>query len=275
MTAETLIIGGTGKTGRRVAERLKARGVAVRIGSRSATPPFDWDDRSTWAPSLRGAGAAYVTYFPDLALPGAAETVGSLAEAAMAAGTERLVLLSGRGEPTAQRAEEALKASGAHWTILRCAWFSQNFSESYMLDAISAGELALPDAGVREHFIDADDIADVATAALLDDRHIGQLYELTGPRLLTFAEAVSDIAAAAGRPIAYRTISVDDFTADLRAAAVPEEFVELLTLLFTEVLDGRNASLADGVQKALGRPPRDFRDYVQETAATGIWEAGE
>lgn len=273
MTAETLIIGGTGKTGRRVAERLKARGVPVRIGSRGATPSFDWEDRSTWAPALRGVGAAYVTYYPDLALPSAAEIVGAFAQAAVAAGVRRLVLLSGRGEPGAQRAEEALKASGADWTILRCAWFAQNFSESYMLEPILAGELALPVGGVREPFVDAEDIADIAAAAFLEDRHVGQLYELTGPRLLTFAEAVSEIAEASGRPIAYRTIAIDDFVAGLGDAGVPEDMVALITLLFTEVLDGRNAHLNDGVMRALGRPPRDFCDYARRTA--GIWRNEE
>ena len=53
-----LVLGGTGKTGRRVAQRLEARGVPVRIGSRSAEPPFDWEDRSTWAPALEGMSAA-------------------------------------------------------------------------------------------------------------------------------------------------------------------------------------------------------------------------
>lgn len=271
MTMETLIIGGLGKTGRRVAERLKAQGVPVRIGSRSASRPFDWESRSTWAPALRGADAAYVTYYPDLALPGAAETVGAFAQAAVAAGVRRLVLLSGRGEPGAERAEEALKGSGAAWTILRCAWFAQNFSESYMVEPILTGELALPDGGVREPFVDADDIADVAAAAFLDERHVGQLYELTGPRLLTFAEAVAEIAEVSGRPIAYRTINLDEFVAGLRHAAVPEDFIALLALLFTEVLDGRNEHLNDGVMQALGRPPRDFRDYARRTAAAGIW----
>ncbi|MGI6854548.1 NmrA family transcriptional regulator [Mesorhizobium sp. 1B3] len=271
MTMETLITGGTGKTGQRVAERLKKHGVPVRIGSRGGTPPFDWEDRSTWEPVLRGTQAAYVAYFPDVALPGAAETVGAFAQAAVAAGARRLVLLSGRGEPGAERAEEALKASCADWTILRCAWFAQNFSEGYMLEPILAGELALPVGGVCEPFVDADDIADVAAAAFLDDRHVRQLYELTGPRLLTFADAIGEISEASGRPIAYHTISIDDFAAGLREAAVPEDIVGLLTLLFTEVLDGRNERLGDGVMRALGRPPRDFRDYARRTAAAGIW----
>ena len=69
------IAGGTGKTGRRVAERLTARGIAVRIGSRQAAPAFDWNDRATWADAVSGAGAAYITYYPDVTMPGAVETV--------------------------------------------------------------------------------------------------------------------------------------------------------------------------------------------------------
>lgn len=271
--AETLIVGGTGKTGRRVAERLAARGMRVRIGSRSGSPAFDWEDRTTWATALKGTQAAYITYYPDLALPGAAEAIAAFADEALRAGTRRLVLLSGRGEPGAQRAEQALQASGADWTILCCSWFAQNFSESFMLESILAGEVSLPAGPVREPFVDAEDIADVAAAALTDDSHIGRLYELTGPRLLSFGEAMAEIAKASGRTIAYQTVDVADFVAGMEAAGLPEDLTELVRLLFTEVLDGRNEYLADGVLEALGRPPRDFGDYARATAATGIWEA--
>ncbi|QND53134.1 NAD(P)H-binding protein [Phyllobacterium sp. 628] len=266
-----LIVGGTGKTGRRVVDRLGAQGVPVRIGSRSANPSFDWEDRSTWLPALEGVHAAYITYYPDLAVPGATEAVEALARLAVANGVKRLVLLSGRGEHEAQRAEKALQASGADWTIVRASWFAQNFSENVMLDSILAGELALPVGNVGEPFIDTDDIADVVAAALTDDRHIGQLYEVTGPRLLTFADAVAEIAKATNRDIRYLTITPEQFSEGLAQEQIPADLIALLNELFTEVLDGRNEHLTDGVQRALGRAPRDFSDYVQKTAATGIW----
>lgn len=184
---------------------------------------------------------------------------------------KRLVLLSGRGEPEAQHAEEMLKASGADWTILRCAWFSQNLSESFFLDPILAGVVALPAGDVREPFIDAEDIADVAAVVLTQAGHIGKLYELTGPRLLTFAEAIAEVAAASGRDIRFERITIDEFQDGLRAESVPDEIIDFLTVLFTEVLDGRNESLTDGVLRALGRQPRDFTDYAWDTAASGAW----
>jgi len=270
---KTLVLGGTGKTGRRVVERLAALDVPTRVGSRSGRPPFDWEDRSTWAPVLEGVGSAYVSYYPDLAVPGAPKTVGSFAEVAVRSGVRRLVLLAGRGEPEAEEAEDAVRASGAELTIVRSTWFAQNFSEDYIVDGVRNGEVALPARDVPEPFVDADDIADVAVAALTDDRHIGQVYELTGPRLLTFADAVGEISEATGRDIRYAPISLDDFAAaayrDLSA-----EFIELLTYLFSEVLDGRNAHLADGVQRALGREPRDFSDYARDAAAGGAWDPG-
>ncbi|GAA2858319.1 uncharacterized protein YbjT (DUF2867 family) [Aminobacter niigataensis] len=266
-----LILGGTGKTGRRIAEQLVARDLPVRIGSRGSTPSFDWENRATWAGALEGVGAVYVSYYPDLAAPGASEAVGTFAELAVAMGVKRLVLLSGRGEPEAQRAEEMVKQSGAEWTILRCSWFMQNFSESFMLDAVLAGEVALPVGAVREPFVDADDIADAAVAAFTDNRHIGQFYELTGPRFMTFAEAVADIAEAAGREIRFVELTTEQFAARLAEQQLPQGLIDLLMMLFTEVLDGRNEYLTDGVERALGRPARDFRDYASAVAATGIW----
>src|SRR5215212_9834653 len=273
-TKTTLVLGGTGKTGRRVVERLTARGIPVRGGSRSGEPPFDWEDRITWAPALRDVESVYVSYFPDLAVPGAVATVRSFAELAVESGIRRLVLLSGRGEEEAQRAELAVQQAGAEWTIVRCSWFSQNFSENYLLEPILSGEVALPAGNVPEPFVDAEDIADVAVAALTEDGHAGQLYELTGPRLLTFAEAVEEISLASGREIRYAPVSVEQFASALSRDRVPSEVVELLTYLFTEVLDGRNARLTDGVRRALGRKPSDFADYAREAAATGAWDGG-
>jgi uncharacterized protein YbjT (DUF2867 family) len=270
-TRPTLVLGGTGKTGRRVVERLTARGLPVRVGSRSGAPRFDWEDRSTWAPALRGTGSAYVSYYPDLALPGAVDAVGSFAELAVTSGVGRLVLLAGRGEPEAEQAEDAVRASGAELTIVRSTWFAQNFSEDYMIDGVLSGVVALPAGDTPEPFVDADDIADVAVAALTDHQHIGALYELTGPRLLTFAEAVAEIAAATGREIAYVPVSIEEYAAAAAEQGVPDEIVELLTYLFSEVLDGRNAHVADGVQRALGRPPRDFAAYARDAAASGVW----
>ncbi|MDQ6435497.1 NAD(P)H-binding protein [Mesorhizobium sp. LHD-90] len=266
-----LLVGGYGKTGRRVAERLEAQGVLVRVGSRSSEPAFDWNDRATWAAALKGARAAYITYYPDLSVPGAAAAVAAFTEAALDAGVRRLVLLSGRGEEEAEKAEQALKASGADWTVVRCAWFNQNFSENFLLDPILAGVVALPVDGVREPFVDADDIADVVAAALTEDGHAGKLHELTGPRLLTFGEAIAEIAAATGRKIRLEQISAGEFSNLLVAEGVPDSLVELIMVLFTQLLDGRNQSLAGGVAEALGRPPRDFADFARDAAETGIW----
>ena len=271
----TLVLGGTGKTGRRVAERLTALGVPTRIGSRSSEPPFDWEDPATWAPALRGVHSAYVSYYPDLAVPGAVEAVRSFAQLAVEHGVRRLVLLSGRGEEGAERAEQAVRDSGAEWTIVRSTWFSQNFSEGYLLDPVLAGVVALPVGDVGEPFVDADDIADVAVAALTGDGHAGCLYELTGSRLLTFAEAVAEIAEATRRDIRFVTVSMEEYASLLAQAELPSDFVWLLTYLFTEVLDGRNAHLAHGVRAALGREPRDFSDYVRQAAASGVWAGTE
>ena len=203
-TQTTLVLGGTGKTGRRVAQRLIARGVPTRIGSRSGSPRFDWDDATTWEPALQDVTAVFVVYYPDLAFPGAAETIRAFATTAVASGVGRLVLLSGRGEEEAEVSERAVQESGADWTILRASWFAQNFSEHFLLEPVLGGVIALPAGDVAEPFVDVDDIADVAVAALTEDGHAGQLYELTGPRLLTFADAADEIAKATGRDIQYR-----------------------------------------------------------------------
>jgi uncharacterized protein YbjT (DUF2867 family) len=273
-TQTTLVLGAKGKTGRRVAERLTAAGRPVRAASRSGDTTFDWQDEATWAPALAGVDAVYVTYYPDLAFPGAADTVGRFADLAVKTGARRLVLLSGRGEQGARQAEVRVENSGADWTVVRCAFFNQNFSETFV-DAVRYGTLAMPGGDVAEPFLDVDDIADVVFAALTDERHIGQLYELTGPRLLTLAEAAAELSSAVGREVHYVPVTPEEYAAELITHGMSEEEAVPIAELIADVLDGRNAYLSDGVERALGRSARDFADYARETASTGVWNLEE
>lgn len=267
-----LILGGTGKTGSRVAQKLHQQGhTHIRIGSRSEKPAFDWEKAETWADALEGMDAVYITFQPDLAIPGAPDTIRQFADLANEKGIKKMVLLSGRGETEAEICEKIVMDTAREWTIVRASWFNQNFSESMFLDPILAGYVALPRADTLEPFIDADDIADVVVAALTEDKHNGQVYELTGPRLLTFAQAIEEIAKAVGRDIAFQPLSLEENVALLRQHQLPEDHIWLFNYLFEEVLDGRNSSVTDDVQKVLGRKAKDFSEYVKATASSGVW----
>ncbi|WP_240233689.1 SDR family oxidoreductase [Devosia lacusdianchii] len=272
MTSPILVIGATGKVGSRIVSRLEALGQPVRGASRKSSPSFDWEDQSTWAATLAGAETAFVAFVPDLAAKGAPEAIRKFTEIAKETGLKRLVLLSGRGEHNAQASEAIVQASGLDYTIVRASWFNQNFSEGVLLGSLLEGYVALPAHDRKEPFIDVDDIADVATAALIDERHNGQLYEVTGPRLLSFADAVAEINAASGLSAQYSHISLEEF----HAALLPEvgaPTADFLHDLCAEVFDGRNESIGNGVQRALGREQRDFGDFVKRIAATGVWSA--
>lgn len=268
----TLVLGGTGKTGRRVAERLASRGVATRVGSRSAEPCFDWNDQSTWNAALDGVTAVYITYAPDLAIPGATDAIRAFVEKAVEHGVRRLVLLSGRGEEEAQLCEGIVQDAGVEWTVVRASWFNQNFSEGEFLGMVLDGAITLPTEDVPEPFVDADDIADVAVAALTEGGHSGEIYEVTGPRMLTFTEVAKEISRATGREVQFIQIPKETFAAGIAESGAPEEIAWLLNYLFDTVLDGRNAYVCDGVQRALGRQPTDFAEYARRIADSGVWE---
>ena len=269
----TLVLGGTGKTGRRILTRLEAKGIATRIGSRSAVPAFDWNNEANWDDCLDGVDAVYINFAPDLAIPGATDSIQAFVDRAKHHDVKRLVLLSGRGEAEAQACESIVQDSGIDWTIVRASWFNQNFSEGAFVEMVQAGQITLPAEDTPEPFVDVDDIADVAVAALTEQGHSGEVYEVTGPRLLTFADAAAEISRASRRNIAYVQIPHDAFVAGAVESGAPKDVVWLLDYLFSTVLDGRNASLTDGVQRALGRGPRDFSDYAREIAATDVWKA--
>ncbi len=268
----TLVLGGTGKTGRRVAERLRRSGYDFRIGSRSAVPSFDWDNDASWDPCLKGVTAVYITYTPDLAIPGASDAIQAFVNKAKRDGVKRLVLLSGRGETEAQACERIVQRAGLDWTIVRASWFNQNFSEGAFIDMVVGGAITLPAGDTSEPFVDADDIADVAFAALTEDGHAGEIYEVTGPRLITFNDVAKALSKATGREISYVDVPHEAFVENIRQSGAPGEVVWMLDYLFATVLDGRNAHIADGVERALGRPARDFVDYANDAAATGCWE---
>lgn len=270
-TRTVFVAGGTGKTGRRVAARLAARDITVRIGSRRHD--FDWSRPDTWAAAVGSSDAAYIAYSPDLALPGTADRIREFAAVARGQGVRRFVLLSGRGEPEAQAAEQAVLDIAPESTVLRSSWMDQNFSEGSFLDLVLAGDVALPAGPVGEPFVDVEDIADAAVACLLEPGHEGRVHETTGPRLLTFADAVDEIADATGRSIAFSTVPLDAFARALIELGTPEDEVTLIRYLFGELFDGRNATLGTGIQDCLGRAPRDFRAYARDAAASGVWEA--
>lgn len=258
-----VLLGGAGKTGTRVAERLSSRGIASRAASRSTPIRFDWDDATTWPGALTGADAAYVTFQPDLAAPGAAETVAAVAALAAEIGIQRLVLLSGRGEEGAQESERAVLAAHPRASVARCAWFAQNFSEGMLADAVRGGVVALPvPATVVEPFVDLDDVADVVVAALTDPGHEGRVYELTGPSALTFPQAADVLSSHVGREVRFVSVADAEFVAEAVRAGLDEPSASFLAELFGEITDGRNEHLSLGVREALGRPATSFEAFA-------------
>ncbi|WP_280233763.1 NAD(P)H-binding protein [Nocardia cyriacigeorgica] len=278
-TNTVLVIGGTGKVGRRVTALLRERGDDVRVGSRSGDTRFDWADPQTWEAALTGVRAVFVVPLDVSPSP-----TPALVRAAAAAGVERVVLLSARGVDTPGHfddgyaggrahleGEAALRESGLRWTVLRPSWFMQNFSEGAFLGGILSGELVLPVADGQSTFVDAADIAAVAVAALTDTGHDGQTYDLTGPEALSMKEALAQIAAASGRGADYVPVEVADFERELAAAGVPEEEIEIWSGALSSIRTSSDAVVADGVRRALGREPRTFAEFA--AAEAEVWRA--
>ena len=271
-TSPILIIGKTAKTGLRVEQRLQALGYDTRAVSRGSSPAFDWEDPATWREAMQGTELAYVTFYPDLAVPTAEKIIGDFFATAKKVGLRHIVLLSGRGEQGAERAEGLLTNSGLDWNVVRASWFMQNFSEGFMIDGILNGDLTLPAGDIAEPFIDIDDIADVAVAALTRPDLRNRLFEVSGPRALTFAQCAAEISYAAAYTVEYTQISMEAFSQLLHDQGMPEEMLWLMSELFTVVLDGRNSQPTSGVEEALGRPATDFSEYLEKVMASGAWD---
>lgn len=275
-TENFLITGGTGKTGRKIVASLQQLRQNVRVGSRSASPAFDWQNPTTWNDTLEGIDKVYITFQPDLAVPGAFEAIQNLASLAKEKGVKKLVLLSGKGETEAEKCEQAVINSGVDYTIIRASWFNQNYSESFFLDPILRGHVVLPFPKAKVPYVDTSDIADVAVEALLHDEHNGQIYELTGPRLWTFEEVTQEIAKASGREIQFTAVSLEDYLGFMKQAGVEADYIWLMDYLFTHVLTNPDNSIVTGdIEKVLKRKPIDFAEFVTETASTGVWNINQ
>ncbi len=267
---DILITGATGKTGRRIHERLAAKGILARPGSRQSAIPFDWYDATTWPAALAGIRTAYLSFFPDLAVAGAPAIIQEFTDLAVASGVRKLVLLSGRGEAHAQRCEEIVLSSGVQATVLQASWFAQNFSEGHFHEGVLNGVIAVPAGQVREPFLDIDDLAEVAEHVLLEDGHAGKIYELTGPELLSFDQVAKQMSEVSGLEVHYSSITFAQNYSMLEGIA-GKEFASLITELCREVLDGRNESLGQGVEQVLHRQPRSFAEYCRRAAVSGAW----
>ena len=276
MKNETIaVVGSTGKTGARVLAQLQELGYSTRGLSRNSEHPFDWENRNSWKNALKGVQSVYVTYYPDLAVPQAESDIRAFVELSQELGLKHIVLLSGRGEDGARRAEDVVKTSGLDWNIVRASWFMQNFSESFMLDGLQAGELVLPEPKATEPFIDVDDIADVAVAALTRTDLRNQLLEVTGPELLSFDACVQKIASASKRSIGFQTAPIEAYLEGAKSQGLPEDIAWLINELFVNVLDGRNENTTNTVEQVLGRPARTFQQYIEATTSTGVWSSAD
>ena len=273
--AEILVVGATGKTGGRVSAQLAAKGVSVRAASRTPAPDtanvtpirFDWDDSGTYALALDGVDGVYFvppsfrTDYPPL--------VAAFLEAVTAAGVERIVYLSARGAVAGDHipmraAEMSLEKAGLPATVLRPAWFAQNFTESFLYPLVrDQGVVAVPTGAGRTPFVDLEDVAAVAVAALLEDGHQDQLYDLSGPEPMTWSEAAETIGKVTGREIGFVDVPPADWEAAAIGMGVPADYAAHVSELFSVVRDGREDHVSPDVAQVLGREPRSFGDWAE------------
>ncbi len=267
----TLVLGATGKTGSRVASRLLSRGLPVRTAARSgADAHFDWDEPKTYAPALQGIERVYL--LGPVMRTDFADQVSVFLDQAEAAGARHVTYLSAHGTDsappgTAMRSVELdlLSRTALTHAILRPAWFMQNFSETFLKPV--GGSIVVPAGDGAEAFVDAVDIAAVASATLTDPQaHAGAQYELTGPEALTIAEAAKIISDTSGQVIDYRDIDRDAWIAGAVAGGVPAEYGAVLSALTETIASGHGSRPSNDIEKATGAPPTTFADFARRTA---------
>ncbi|MGY0232247.1 NmrA family NAD(P)-binding protein [Longispora urticae] len=264
-----LVLGGTGTVGSRVAHQLRAAGREIRVAARHAEHRFDWSEPDSWQAALDGVRTMYVL------LPDEVDMPETFMAAAVRAGVRRVVLHSDRAVDfmnvtRLQSAERQVRGAGCDWTIVRPDWFDQDF-ETFFRQPVLDGRLCVPIGATRQGFVDADDIAAVATSALLRPDLAGRVLPLTGPRALSFPEALDHIGHAIGRPVAFDG-TPDAYREAMRAAGTPDAAIDTRIGNFAAAAAQGDTRPTGVVEEILGRPARDFADYAREAAARGVWD---
>lgn len=263
-----LILGGTGKVGRRVSRVLERDGHTARAVGRSTPLRFDWTAPETWKSAVQGTDGVFVVG------PGSATDwsplLTALLETASAAGTRHAVLLSARAveflpDGNVARAEAALRAGPLPWTILRPAHFTQNFTEA-MFTPVD-GRITAPVGDGAEPFIDAEDIAEAAAHVLATGTAAGETLALSGPAALTFGQATRTLSGITGQSIEFHDQAASDHAAALREAGTPEEYIRWRLAMLGAIRRGDDAYLSDGIQRLLGRPATDFTTWARREAS--------
>ena len=265
-----LVTGATGKTGSRIASILEKEGHPVRRGSRSSECYFDWQQPESWVESLANVRAVYICYYPDFAFPGALTVLENFIDQAKSANVEQVVMITGRGESSAQRAEKIILKSGLDATVLRSAWFAQNFSEGSLLAPLMSGVVPMPGDGIAEPLVDLDDFAEVAARVLTEFGHEGKTYEVTGPELINFEQVAEIFSQVLNRSIQYVPITFEQFHRELEQAT-DILYADIVTNIARETFDGRNAKVGDGVAQVLHRKPHSFYQFAEKALVSGIW----
>jgi uncharacterized protein YbjT (DUF2867 family) len=266
-----LVLGATGKTGSRVADRLSERGVSVRTAARGgADIRFDWNNPATFGGALQGVTGVYL--ISPVMRVDFAGVVSDFLDQAEQAGVENITYLSAYGVEHAP-AEVALRAveldlesrrSFTH-SILRPAWFMQNFSETFLKPVDD--EIVVPGGTGAEAFVDVEDIASVAAATLAEPEwHAGRAYAPTGPESLTLDQAARIISAAAGRTIVYRDTDRAEWVEAMVRSGVPAAYGEVLRTVTETIASGRGARPNGDVLAATGAAPVRFADFAAKTA---------
>ncbi|MEU2452007.1 NAD(P)H-binding protein [Streptomyces sp. NPDC012765] len=274
-----VVTGATGNIGRPLTQALTEAGRHVTAVSRhtAAVPDgarhvvADLAEPAGLRPVLAGAEALFLLLSGDLHATGAG-SVDIIGEAA-AGGVRRVVLLSTLGVVTrpfgptriAMRAlEDTLRESGVEWAILRPGGFASN--ALWWADSVRARRVvAAPFGDVGVPVIDPADIAAVAAACLLNDRHTGGVYELTGPEVITPRQQMEAIAATLGSPVGFRELSRDEAKAAMTQSMPAELADDTLDILGSP--SPAELRVSPDVQQVLGRAPRPFADWAARNAA--------
>ncbi len=279
--SNVLVLGGTGKTGSRLAATLAKLGLNVRTAARHrADVHFDWDDPTTHRPALQGIDRLYLV--PPVMRVDFADPVAAFLDLAETAGVRHVTYVSAYGTISRWRGAAAIGQAPAQvalraveldligrgamtHSILRPAWFMQNFSETFLKPV--DGLITVPTANGSEAFIDVSDIAAAAAETLASpDAHADAAYALTGPEAITVSEAAEIIAEVTGKPMKHYDIDRDMWIQGAVAAGVPAEYGEMLRILTETIASGKGSRPTDNVETVTGAPPIRFADFARRTA---------
>lgn len=280
MTRKILVTGATGTIGQALIKQLQTKNADFVAGVRNVEEAkkklpsvsnfveFDFSNSATYEGAVENIDSVFVLG-PPIVL-NLEELVAPFLDFLKGKGINRVVYLSALGSENMKlltfhtTLTQKIKDDGFDYTILKPSFFAQNFKNYEWENITERGVVYVPAGTGKAGFVDVNDIAAVAAAALTEDGHSGKTYEITGPEILGYQDAANLLSEVMGKQIVYPNPTPEEFGATLKQAGAPDFIASYMIDVYSMILNNHVNVLSNHVEEVTGKKPTTLKSVLEQ-----------